>query len=76
VIFGAPCQLRLLAGPEHGRTIPLADIGVIEIPQGSGLLPESHVLGSGHLKFPEVRSDHDYANSFRTAPSLCTDMRH
>jgi hypothetical protein len=29
VIFGAPCQLRLLAGPEHGRTIPLADIGVI-----------------------------------------------
>ena len=25
--FGAPCQLRLLAGPEHGRPIPLADIG-------------------------------------------------
>jgi hypothetical protein len=24
--FGAPCQLRLLAGPEHGRTIPLADV--------------------------------------------------
>src|SRR5262249_16808716 len=25
--FGAPSQLRLLAGQEHGRTIPLADIG-------------------------------------------------
>jgi hypothetical protein len=25
LVFGAPCQLLLLAGPEHGRTIPLAD---------------------------------------------------
>jgi multidrug resistance efflux pump len=24
LVFGPPCQLRLLAGPEHGRTIPLA----------------------------------------------------
>jgi len=24
--FGTPCQLHLLAGREHGRTIPLADI--------------------------------------------------
>src|SRR5262249_32593817 len=24
--FGAPSQLRLLAGQEHGRTIPLADM--------------------------------------------------
>jgi hypothetical protein len=24
LVFGAPCQLRLLAGREHGRTIPLA----------------------------------------------------
>jgi len=24
--FGAPCQLRLPAGQEHGRTIPLSDI--------------------------------------------------
>jgi hypothetical protein len=29
----APCQLLLLAGPEHGRTIPLADINQLEIPQ-------------------------------------------
>src|SRR5262249_17791358 len=27
LVFAAPCQLRLLAGPEHSRTIPLADIG-------------------------------------------------
>jgi hypothetical protein len=25
-VFGAPCQVRLLAGQEHGRTIPLSDI--------------------------------------------------
>jgi len=25
LVFGAPCQLRLLAGQEHGQTIPLAD---------------------------------------------------
>src|SRR5262245_43985794 len=27
LVFGAPCQLPLLAGPEHGRTIPLAVFG-------------------------------------------------
>jgi hypothetical protein len=27
LVFGAPCQLRLLAGQEHGRTIPLMDMG-------------------------------------------------
>ena len=27
LVFGAPFQLRVLAGPEHGRTIPLPDIG-------------------------------------------------
>ena len=26
LVFGAYCQLRSLAGQEHGRTIPLADI--------------------------------------------------
>src|SRR3974390_2608990 len=26
LVFGAPSQLRSLAGLEHGRTIPLADI--------------------------------------------------
>jgi hypothetical protein len=26
LVFGVPNQLRLLAGQEHGRTIPLADI--------------------------------------------------
>jgi hypothetical protein len=26
LVFGAPCQIRLLAGQEHGRTIPLAEI--------------------------------------------------
>jgi hypothetical protein len=34
-VFGAPCQLRLLAGQEHGRTIPLADISGPEILEDS-----------------------------------------
>ena len=39
LVFGAPGQLDLLAGHEHGRTIPLAVIGRTKIPQCSGLLP-------------------------------------
>jgi hypothetical protein len=38
LVFGAPCQLPLPAGPEHGRTIPLADKDRSEIPQCSDLL--------------------------------------
>jgi len=26
LVFGAPCPLRLLAGQEHGRTIPLGGV--------------------------------------------------
>src|SRR5438132_13706736 len=26
LVLSAPCQLLILAGPEHGRTIPLADL--------------------------------------------------
>jgi hypothetical protein len=26
LVLGAPCQLLLLAGREHGRTIPLEDV--------------------------------------------------
>jgi hypothetical protein len=39
LVFGAPCQHLMLAGQEHGRTIPLADIVTIEIPQRSSLSP-------------------------------------
>ena len=36
LVFGAPlASFPSLAGPEHGRTIPLADIGQVEIPQRS-----------------------------------------
>src|SRR5262245_45327334 len=43
-VFGAPCQLGLLEGREHGRTIPFSDIGRIEIPQRTSLLPYRDVL--------------------------------
>jgi hypothetical protein len=39
LVFAAHCQLPSLAGPEHGRTIPLADISQIEILQRSRPLP-------------------------------------
>jgi hypothetical protein len=29
LVFGAPCQRNLLAGQEHGRTIPLADPSIL-----------------------------------------------
>jgi hypothetical protein len=31
LVFGAPCQLRLLAGQEYDRTIPLTDIRLSRI---------------------------------------------
>jgi hypothetical protein len=31
LVFGAPCQLRSLAGQEHGRTIPLAEIALMRL---------------------------------------------
>ena len=33
LLFAAPRQLALLARSEHGRTIPLTDSGLAEIPQ-------------------------------------------
>jgi hypothetical protein len=47
LVFDAPCQLRLLAGPEHGRTIPLADVSQVEILHCSGLLSTCYPLGAG-----------------------------
>jgi len=35
LVFGAPCQPKTLAGREHGRTIPLADISEPIIASGS-----------------------------------------
>jgi hypothetical protein len=31
LVFGAPCQLRWLAGQEHGRTIPLTEVAVSQM---------------------------------------------
>jgi hypothetical protein len=36
LVFGAPCQLRLLAGQEHGRTIPLAEDRAVSQLGGAG----------------------------------------
>jgi hypothetical protein len=33
LVFGAPCQHRSLAGQEHGRTMPLADMRGGSLPQ-------------------------------------------
>jgi hypothetical protein len=31
LVVGAPCQLKTLAGQEHGRTIPLADFDRLDV---------------------------------------------
>jgi hypothetical protein len=36
LVFGAPCQLSLLAGQEHGRTIPLTEMGRFDKPVSAG----------------------------------------
>ena len=45
LVFGAPCQLRSLTGQEHGRTIPLADIGSRR-PNAEGFATISPILCS------------------------------
>ena len=39
LVFGAPCKLQSLAGQEHGRTIPLANI--LSLQRWSGLIDMS-----------------------------------
>jgi hypothetical protein len=41
LVFGAPCQRNLLAGQEHGRTIPLPVKSRVKIPQCSNPLARS-----------------------------------
>jgi hypothetical protein len=41
LVVGTPCQLQLLAGQEHGRTIPLAEVkktahSITSLAQGAG----------------------------------------
>src|ERR1700730_9147576 len=36
LVLSAPCQLLVLAGPEHGRTIPLTDVGIRPLPRCGG----------------------------------------
>src|ERR1039457_2291816 len=38
LVFGAPHKHRLLVGREHGRTIPLADIGLDNVPASVGAI--------------------------------------
>src|SRR5215813_2485486 len=45
LVFGAPCQLPLLAGPEHGRAIPLAVFGSVH---ATYRLRDGSVLSSLH----------------------------
>ena len=55
LVFGAPCQLRSLAGREHGRTIPLGDIVALIIWQPrithcmAGLEPVIHATAHNIL---------------------------
>src|ERR1700676_1918248 len=48
-VLGTPCQLVVLAGPEHGRTIPLADA-----PRGDRV---RHISRSGDVPMEHGRSE-------------------
>jgi hypothetical protein len=73
-VFGAPRQLGLLAGLEHGRTIPLADlentlraiVASRELPQ-SQLSLGSFAIGSANSKLP--------AATFIVQPALSEPLR-
>src|SRR5436189_606486 len=69
---------RIVAATGHmARALPrsTANAGFIFVV----LQRVAHALGVGEgcavtASYPEVRSDHQHANPFRTAPSLCADM--
>ena len=75
LVFGAPCQLRLLAGPEHGRTIPLADIDGLDIPQCSAwaIVALKMSLIQSPPKLPSESNPADFKN-FLKAPSSLFDF--
>jgi hypothetical protein len=69
------CRYSWSSHPHRERAASAANAGFIFV-----LLQRvAHALGVGEgcavtASYPEVRSDHHHANSFRTAPSLCADM--
>jgi hypothetical protein len=50
--LSAPCQLLVLAGPEHGRTIPLADVHVSFLNSRLGGAKFAYI---GHLRLVRFR---------------------
>jgi len=48
LVFGAPCRRNLLAGQEHGRTIPLSDLSRSGFLQRT-LPKHPHFAGRGFL---------------------------
>jgi hypothetical protein len=54
LVFGAPCQRNLLAGQEHGRTIPLGDERIVRMLQrtcaGGASVARRAPAGFGVLK--------------------------
>src|SRR5262249_34329802 len=67
LVFGAPFQLPLLAGPEHGRTIPLADMG-------GPLLLRCAGLTCYTLHDPWIWGQHDEAARVHYAPWRGSDV--
>src|SRR5262249_24340744 len=61
LVFGAPFQLPLLAGPEHGRTIPLADIHSLT------LISPDYSFGCLRSLNGSVKFDSRSANSYLLA---------
>src|SRR2546421_9677831 len=52
LVLSAPCQLLILAGPEHGRTIPLADHEHVDERASAQSLPRQHKKTADHTALP------------------------
>ena len=64
-------KIKLTVVSEQGKEAVVAILGPGHF-FGEGCL-NGHPLRIATAGYPEVRSDHHHANSFRTAPSLCAD---
>ena len=69
LVFGAPGQLKMLAGQEHGRTIPLTDIT-----RGPLALPRSRIHGISGAKRERVNGWPELGVPYRSQSLKATEQ--
>jgi hypothetical protein len=67
LVFGAPCQRNLLAGQEHGRTIPLPALRpVVRVFDRGHATQHQGVISFRSFRFSAGRDDNHYATTIRS----------